>query len=131
MDKLNNIEKQIKNINYLLDDEEAFEKFIQDNELPEKIIDISGNRLLSMKPRILSKIRKKVKYDFIRIIKIACFTILAVFIWEVGISKINYSVPDIKIQKEESNYEKFNNNFSKISESFMNIDFKRGEKNNE
>lgn len=116
MNELGKIKNQIQEIDMLLSNEMLFKEFIKEIETEEQRYDVD----------ISNTSKKEYTYSFIDILKVACFAIAAVIMWEFGISRL----PDIQIENkiyEEGQYEEFNKNFNIVSKKFMGIDFKGGE----
>lgn len=127
MNELNRLTNQIQEIDALLAQEDLLQNFVcqlenSDSELP------LGDTLAKVRLKMTTKQKLKQKYDFISILKVACFVLLSITIWEFGIVRLtpNFSME----QRPKKSYEfinNFNRDFKDFSNNFINFNFKKGE----
>ncbi len=136
------MDDKIKFIDNLLENEDELEDYIKkiENEKIEVAKDLDSKITNSIE--IIDKIQKenndklnikqKSTYKFTDLVKVACFALISVLSWEIGIRQIDnmknrYYVKDnIDIIKEESKKDKYNIT-EKLSEFMMGEIIKGGE----
>lgn len=136
------MDDKIKFIDNLLENEDELEDYIKkiENEKIEVAKDLDSKITNSIE--IIYKIQKenndklnikqKSTYKFTDLVKVACFALISVLSWEIGIRQIDnmknqYYVKDnIDIIKEESKKDKYNIT-EKLSEFMMGEIIKGGE----
>lgn len=136
------MDDKIKFIDNLLENEDELEDYIKkiENEKIEVAKDLDSKITNSIE--IIDKIQKennsklnikqKSTYKFTDLVKVACFALISVLSWEIGIRQIDnmknrdYVKGNIDIIKEESKKDKYNIT-EKLSEFMMGEIIKGGE----